>query len=334
MIRLFRFALYLVSFLLAPSAWSQDNGIKRLDPRLDALVPANSRLETIAEGFAWLEGPICHRQGSYLLFTDIPDNAVHKWQAGEGSSLFLEPCGYTGEKPFAGREPGANGLTLDSNGRLVLCQHGDRSIARLEDDGQFIVLASHYQGKRLNSPNDLVYKSDSSLHFTDPPFGLPENFNDPAKELDFQGLYRLAPDGTLTLLTRELKAPNGIAFSPGERRLYVADVDFDRPAWWVFEVRDDGTLAKGRIFYHVGPWMQDRPGGPDGLKVDRSGNLFAAGPGGVFLFAPDGTLLGIIETGVATSNVAFGEQGQTLFVTASTKVLRIPLATRGQGFMP
>lgn len=303
--------------------------IVRLDPRFDRLVPRDARLEKIADGYSWVEGPIWSREGRFLLFSDIPNNSVFKWKEGEGAKLFLKPSGYTGDTPFTGREPGSNGLAYDNDGRLVLCQHGNRRIVRLEKDGSMTVLADRYQGKRLNSPNDLVFRSNGDLYFTDPPFGLAKAFDDKGKELPYSGVYRLTPSGELTLLTKELKAPNGIAFSPDERTLYVTDVDPDRPAWHAYDVLKDGNIAGGRVFYDAVQWQKPNYGGPDGLKVDYQGNLFAARPGGISVFAPDGTLLGRIETGVATSNCAWGDDGSVLYITASTAVYRIRLNTRG-----
>lgn len=306
--------------------------IMRLDPRFDRLVPRDAVLEKVADGFAWVEGPAWDHKGSYLLFSDIPNNSVFKWQEGAGVSLFLKPSGYTGSAPFEGREPGSNGLTFDSAGRLVLAEHGDRCIARLENEGRKTTLADRYEGKRLNSPNDLVFKLNGDLYFTDPPFGLPKAFEDPQKELDFQGVYRLSADGKLTLLTKEIRAPNGIAFSPDEKTLYVTDVDPNRPAWLAYDVKEDGTITNGRVFFDAMAWKKPNYGGPDGLKVDRKGNLFAARPGGINVFAPDGTLLGSIETGVATSNVAWGDDGSVLYITANTAIYRIRLSTKGVGF--
>jgi gluconolactonase len=305
--------------------------IVRLDPRFDRLVPPTTRLEVVADGFAWTEGPVWDRQGKFLLFSDIPNNAVFKWQQGK-VTLFLKPSGYTGKEPFTGREPGSNGLAFDSEGRLVLCEHGDRRIARLEKDGTMITLADRYQGKRLNSPNDLVFRSSGDLYFTDPPFGLPKTFDDPAKELDFSGVYRLAKNGELTLLTKELKGPNGIAFSPDGKILYVSNSNPDIPVWMAFAVKSDGTIGPGRVFADATPILSLGPGLPDGMKVDRHGNLFAAGPGGIHVFAPDGTRLGSILTGSATGNCAWGEDGSTLFITSGTVVYRVRLATEGAGF--
>jgi len=223
--------------------------IVRLDPRLDQIVPANGALEKVADGFAWVEGPVWNRAGNFLLFSDVPNNRIIKWKAGQETSVFLQPSGYSGAKPFTGREPGSNGLTFDNEGRLVFCEHGDRRISRLEKDGTRTTLVDNYEGKRLNSPNDLVFKSNGDLYFTDPPFGLPKTFDDPKKELPFQGVYRLSRDGKLTLLTTEVMAPNGIAFSPDEKKLYVAQSDPAAPIWRVFDAAPDGSFKSSRVFF-------------------------------------------------------------------------------------
>ncbi len=306
--------------------------IVRLDPRFDRLVPPDAQLEKVVDGFRWVEGPVWNRAIGYLLFSEIPSNSIYRWRESEAATVFLRPSGYTEEKPFKGQEPGSNGLAFDSEGRLVLCEHGDRRIARLEKGGRKTTLADRYRGKRLNSPNDLVFKSNGDLYFPDPPFGLPGKFDDPEKELDWQGVYRLRPDGELTLLTTDLRAPNGIAFSPDEKLLYVSDADPERAVWWVYGVKEDGTLAGGRVFFDGSAWSARGKGVADGMKVDAEGNLFAIGPGGLRVFAPDGTHLGDIETRKAASNVAWGGDGSTLYLTASDAVYRIRLSTRGPGF--
>jgi gluconolactonase len=306
--------------------------IERLDPRLDQLVPREARVERIAEGFDWSEGPVWDRRAGVLLFSDVPRNTVFKWQRGQGVAVFLKPSGYTGSVPRGG-EPGSNGLLMDSRGRLILCQHGDRRVARLEEDGTFKTLADRYDGKRFNSPNDGVFKSNGDLYFTDPPYGLLGLNKDPSKELDFNGVYRISGrDGTVTLLTKEMTFPNGIAFSPDEKTLYVANSDPRKAIWMAFPVKDDGTLGEGRVFADVTPSVASKKGLPDGMKVDRSGNLFATGPGGVLIFAPDGTHLGTFATGEATANCGWGEDGSVLYITADMYLGRIKLTTRGLGF--
>jgi len=303
--------------------------VVRLDPRFDQIVPKDAVLEKVAEGFAWAEGPVWNRAGAFLLFSDVPNNAILKWKAGEGASVFLKPSGYTGKEQFTGREPGSNGLTYDAEGRLVLNQHGDRRVLRIENNGSWTTLADRYEGKRLNSPNDLVFKSNGDLYFTDPPFGLPRTFDDPGKELPFQGVYRLSRDGKLTLLTTEVKAPNGIAFSPDEKKLYVADSA--QALWFAFDVKDDGTISPGKTLFDGTKQSKGRPGVADSLKVDVDGNIFAAAPGGLFVIGPDGTLLGRFDLGTATGNCAWGEDGSTLFITSNSILYRIRLTTKGAG---
>ena len=307
--------------------------IRRLDPRLDAIVPKNARMEKLAEGFEWSEGPVWVRDGGYLLFSDIPNNAVMKWKDGTGIELFLKPAGYTGSAAPSG-EPGSNGLLVDKEGRLVLCEHGDRRVARLEKNGKKTTLADKYNGKRFNSPNDGTFKSNGDLYFTDPPYGLPKQADDPSRELDFCGVYRLSTDGKVTLLTDQMTRPNGIAFSPDEKTLYVAQSDPAAAIWMAYDVKPDGTIdaEHGRVFHDATKLVGKEPGLPDGMKVDVHGNLFATGPGGVWIFAADGTPLGLLATGEATANCGFGDDGSTLYITADMYLLRIKLSTKGLGF--
>jgi gluconolactonase len=296
--------------------------IERLDPRFDTIVAPGAVVERVADGIEWAEGPLWDRRDGSLLFSDVPRNAVFRWREGAGVTKVLAESGYTGTKPFPGREPGSNGLAFDREGRLVMCQHGDRRIARREPDGRVTVLAERYEGKRLNSPNDLVFHSNGDLYFTDPPFGLPKAFDDPGKELPFQGVYRLAADGTLTALLTSLRAPNGIGFAPDEKTLYVSNADRAQPVWMAYPVLGDGTLGPGRQFAEASAWVKDGDGLPDGLEVDAAGNVFAAGPGGVHVFAPDGVRLARIETGVPTGNLAWGEDG-VLYIAADHWLLRL-----------
>lgn len=306
--------------------------VRPLHPHFEALVPPGTVLEKIVDGREWAEGPLWVKDGGYLLFSDVVANRIYRWKAGEGLGVFLDRSGYTGGAAFTGAEPGSNGLALDGQGRLVFARHGERGIARREPDGTVSVLVDRYRGRRLNSPNDLVYRSDGSLYFTDPPFGLPKSYDDPGRELTYQGVYRLDPAGTLTLLTDELRAPNGLAFSPDERTLYVSNADPARLVWMAYPVGPDGSLGAGRVFFDGTTAFAGRRGTADGLKVDRHGNLFAVGPGGVYVFGPDATLLGWIDVGGNVGNVAWGEDGTTLFIAANAAVYRARLATGGAGW--
>ncbi len=313
--------------------------IERLDPRFDALVPTGVRVVVASDGIEWAEGPLWDERRGVLLFSDVPRNTIWRLEPSGALGTFLAPSGYTGSAPFTGREPGSNGLAFDSRGRLLLCQHGDRSIARRHHDGRLEVLADRYRGKRLNSPNDLAIGPRGDLYFTDPPFGLAGTWNDPAKELPFQGVFRLrlggagagAPGaGALDAIVTDLDAPNGIGFSPDRKTLYIRNAVHRRPIWMAYPVLGDGTVGAGRQFAEASAWVAPSEGVPDGLEVDRAGNLFAAGPGGVHVFAPDGARLGRIVTGVPTGNVAFGEDGATLFIAANHRILRLRTTTRGQ----
>ncbi len=303
--------------------------IVRLDPRFNKLVPKDAIIRKVASGFKWSEGPLNLPGQEGVIFSDIPRNTIWKWTPQGGIEVFMRPSGYTGEKDFTGREPGSNGLLRDQQGRLILCQHGDRQLLRIEKDGRKTVLARAHQGKRLNSPNDAVVKSNGDIYFTDPPYGLPKGMDDPDKELDFQGVYRVTPDGALTLLTKEMTRPNGIALSPDEKTLYVANSDPKRAIWKAFPIKADGTLGSGRVFADVTAQVGKQPGLPDGMTVDVDGNLFATGPGGVWVFAPDGTHLGTLQTNVPTANCGWGDDGKTLYITANDQLCRIRLATRG-----
>jgi gluconolactonase len=306
--------------------------IVRKDPRFDKLIPPNAVIEKLTDGLDWCEGPVWVPKGGHVLFSDIPKNIIWMWKEGEGKSVWMTPAGYTGTKRRVG-EPGSNGLTLDSEGRLVMCEHGDRRVTRLEKDEKKTVLADKFEGKRFNSPNDLVYKSNGDLYFTDPPYGLEKNWDDAARELDFCGVYRLSKDGKLTLLTKELTRPNGIAFSPDEKTLYIAVSDPDNAVWMAYEVKADGTLGKGKVFFDSKDWVKEKKKGlPDGMKVDKDGNLFATGPGGLHVFAPDGTLLGTLATGVATANCNWGDDGSVLYIAADKSLCRIKTSTKGKGF--
>lgn len=309
--------------------------VHRLDPRLDAILAPDAKIEVIASGFAWTEGPVWVSKrkgwdGDYLLFSDIPRNSVMKWDPkNAGVTLYAKPSGFTGVVDY-GAEPGSNGLTLDSQGRLILMQHGDRRIARLEKNGGMRTLVDNYNGKRLNSPNDGTYHSSGAFYFTDPPYGLPQHEKDSRRELDHFGVYRLGTDGKLTLLNGEMTRPNGIAFSPDEKTLYVAQSDPAKAVVLAFPVNPDGTLGKSRVFADMNDAAKKGlPGLPDGMKVDEKGNVFASGPGGIYIYGPDAKLLGRIETFERTSNCAWGDDGSTLYMTTDMFVTRIKTKTRG-----
>ncbi|MBI2805633.1 MAG: SMP-30/gluconolactonase/LRE family protein [Planctomycetes bacterium] len=306
-----------------------------LDKRFAQLLPKKAKVETIARGFIWTEGPAWNRAGKFLVFSDIPHNVVHKWQKGK-VSVFVKPSGYTGQKPRGGKpgdEPGSNGLLFDADGRLTLCEHGDRRVTRIDEDGKKTVLADNYMGKKLNSPNDLVYHTNGDLYFTDPPYGLPKGAEDPTREMDYCGVYLRKKDGKLILLTKEMTRPNGIALSPDQKTLYVANSDPNEPVWKSFPVKEDGTLGKSKLFVDGAKWVQaKRPGLPDGMKIDVYGNLWATGPGGVWVFAPDGTVIGNIDTGTNTANVAFGDDGSMLYIAANHDICRVKTLTKGKGF--
>jgi len=305
--------------------------VVREDSRLDALVSQDAPIEVLASGFEWAEGPVWFSDGGYLLFSDIPRNSIHRWSEADGLTLWMQPSGYTGVTDY-GAEPGSNGLTRDPQGRLVLCEHGDRRVSVLTAGGGKLTLADRYQGKRLNSPNDVVFKSDGAMYFTDPPYGLPNRWDDPLRELEYCGVYRLSPTGELSLLTAEMSRPNGLAFSPDEKTLYVANSDPERAIWMAYDVLPDGSLGDGRVFADVTAMYGVLPGLPDGMKVDQHGNLFATGPGGVHVYAPSGELLGRIDPGVSTANCAWGVDGATLFLASDMYVCRIRTKTRGAGW--
>ena len=301
--------------------------VERLDPAVNALLAENATIEKLASGFDWSEGPVW--MGNHLLFSDVPLNTIFKWDSRRGVTIFLQPSGYTGTTPRGG-EPGSNGLTRDKQGRLIICQHGDRRVARL-DRGKFVTVADRFEGKRFNSPNDAVVKSNGDIYFTDPPYGLPRNVNDLTKEIPFQGVYRVTAQGNVTLLTSEVTRPNGIAFSPDEKILYVASSDPAKSIWMAYPVKPDGTLGAGKVLFDATEMRPGKKGLPDGLKVDARGNLWATGPGGVLIISPEGKHLGTLATGEATANCAWGDDGSTLYITADMYLCRIKTKVKGAG---
>ncbi|MCA9064136.1 MAG: SMP-30/gluconolactonase/LRE family protein [Planctomycetaceae bacterium] len=307
--------------------------VDRFDPAVDDLIAADAEIEVLCGGFDWAEGPVWvpeadNRFGGYILFSDIPHNAIIKWQEGVGSSVFMKPAGYTGVVDY-GREPGTNGLALDAAGRLVACEHGDRRISVLTKDGGKMTLADRWEGRRFNSPNDLAIRSNGDIFFTDPIYGLPGHAEDPRREVDFCGVYRIQPDGKVSVQSREISRPNGIAFSPDQKTLYVANSDGRDPVWRAFPVQDDGNLGEPTIFFDSRTDNNIRPGGGDGLKVDQQGNVFATGPGGVLILSSAGKLLGRIVTGERIANVAWGNDGSVLYLTSDMYLCRIQTKTHG-----
>lgn len=298
--------------------------VLRLDPRFDFLVPTGATIEKLAEGYVFTEGPVWIRGESRLLFSDVRANAIHQWTETDGASPFIDPV-FDGDREGL-RSISSNGLTRDREGRLVICEHGNRRISRVEEDGSRTVLVDNYEGSRLNSPNDATFGSDGSLYFTDPPYGLEGLEESPLRELDFNGVYRLRPDGELEVLVRDQTRPNGIALSPDESVLYVANSDENEKVWMAYDLDENGA-SNGRVFYDANDHAE--PGTADGMKVDVAGNLFATGPGGVWVLGWDGVHLGTIMLGEVVANVAWGDDGQTLYMTASTGVYRIRLATGG-----
>jgi gluconolactonase len=310
--------------------------IERLDPSLDSLIAPDAKIEILADGYDWSEGPVWIKDGGFLLFSDVPQNVIHRWKQGEGAKPFLKPSGYTGTVPRGG-EMGSNGLTLDSSGRLVICQHGDRRVARMDapftaPKPTFTTLADKFDGKRFNSPNDVIFHSNGDMYFTDPPYGMEKQFEDPKREIPYQGVYRRDRQGTVTLLTRDMTRPNGLAFSPDEKKLYVAQSDPAAAIWRVFDVTPDGSLGANKVLLDVTPMVKTRTGLPDGMKVAANGTLFASGPGGILVISPEGKHLGTIMTGQATANCAFGDDGSTLYMTADMFLMRVRLKTKGRGF--
>ena len=310
--------------------------IERLHPALDRLIAPDAKIEVLAQGYDWSEGPVWVKNGGFLLFSDVPQNVIVRWKEGEGAREWLKPSGYTGREP-RGAELGSNGLVIDREGHLVICQHGDRRVARMEAPlsapaPRFSTIADRYEGARLNSPNDAAFHRNGDLYFTDPPYGMVKQFEDPAREIPYQGVFRTHRNGSVSLLTRDMTRPNGLGFSPDEKTLYVSQSDPAAPIWRAFAVRPDGSLGASRILFDAHSLSKTRLGLPDGLKVDTEGNLFATGPGGVLILTPEGRHLGTILTEQATGNCAFGDDGRTLYMTADMYVMRVRLKAKGLGF--
>lgn len=303
--------------------------VEKTDPSLSSLIDADVKIEILSEGYDWTEGPLWLEKEKALLFSDIPPNKIFKWTEEKGAELYLTPSGYTGTTPRTG-EPGSNGLLLNKNGQLVMCQHGDRRMAVMEapvsaPQPTFKSLADHYQGKKFNSPNDAVFRSNGDLFFTDPPYGLEKNMDDPAKEIPYQGVYMVNTAGQVKLLVDSITRPNGIALTNNEKTLIVANSDGDKAIWYLFDIADNDSLYNARILYNATAESKKEGGGPDGLKVDKEGNIFSTGPGGVWIFNKDGKVIGKLKIPSACSNVALADNDKTLFITADNYLLRLKM---------
>jgi gluconolactonase len=292
---------------------AQAGNVEIRDPRFRTVVGDGVAIEKIATGFLFTEGPLWHAKESYLLFSDMPGDHLRKWTA-QGVTTFRKPCAQS------------NGLTWDRQGRLIACEHATSQVTRTEADGRSTVIAAHHDGKELNSPNDVVVKSDGGVYFTDPTYGRNEYFGNPRPlPREFRGVYRAAPDGTLTLLADDFGQPNGLCFARDERQLFVNDTE--RKHIRVFDVRADGTLANNRVWAET---TGEGPGAPDGMKIDSAGNIYCCGPGGIHVFDPEGVCLGVIRMPEYTANFCFGDDDlRSLYVTASTSVYRLRIATPG-----
>ncbi len=314
-----------------PAMYKTTGTIIQYDEALSSIIDTATKAEIIAEGYEWSEGPLWIEKHNMLLFSDVPMNTIYKWTEANGAEVYLKPSGYTGTTPSKCKEPGSNGLTIDTDGHLVLCQHGDRAVSLMDAPfdkpaAKFITLVNKYEGKKLNSPNDLVFNKDGELFFTDPPYGLfTQDDTDSAKELKHNGVYKVKKDGTVILLVDSITRPNGLAFLPGEKQLIVACSDPDKPNWYIFDVTGD-TLSNGKLFYSAAEERKTiKHGLPDGFKINKQGIVFATGPGGVYIFNRSGKKLGLIKLDEATSNCALSTDEKTLYVTNDMYVLRIAL---------
>jgi gluconolactonase len=313
-----------------PTMYKTTGTIIQYDEALAAIIDTSTKAEIIAEGYQWSEGPLWIEKHNMLLFSDVPMNTVYKWTEEKGAEVYLKPSGYTGAAPSKCKEPGSNGLTLDTDGHLVLCQHGDRAVSIMDAPfdkpaAKFITLVNKYNNKKLNSPNDLVFNSHGELFFTDPPYGLfTQDDTDSAKELKHNGVYKVKKDGTVILLVDSITRPNGLAFFPGEKQLLIANSDPAKPVWYIYDVVGD-SLINGKIFFDASAHDKNWNGLPDGFKINKQGIVFATGPGGVYIFNKERKKLGVIRLENSTSNCALSQDEKILYVTNDRYVLRIKL---------
>ncbi len=334
-IKVFLFLLSLIACKMKSPANSNQHSyivtgsIERLDPLLDNIIDTSARPEIIAKGFEWSEGPLWIEAHQMLLFSDVPGNTIYKWTEAKGTEVYLQPSGYTGSIARGG-ETGSNGLLLDPEGRLVLCQHGNRQMARMDapldqPKPNFIILTGNYRGKKYNSPNDAAYNTEGDLFFTDPPYGLERQMNDSSKEIPYQGVYRLKKNGEVVLLTSAITRPNGIALMPGEKKLLVANSDPKAANWYQVDVDGSDSATTPAIFHSAATEEKNLKGLPDGFKIDRQGNIFASAPGGIWIFKTDGKLMGKVRLQEAASNVALSTDEKTLYITNDMYVLRLKM---------
>ncbi|MCC4601641.1 SMP-30/gluconolactonase/LRE family protein [Xanthomonas melonis] len=319
-----------------PPRFSAVGQVEAFAPGFGEVIAADARIEKLTEGFIWSEGPTWVRAGGYLLFTDVPENKLYRWSEDAGLSVLLSPSGYTGPELPTLREAGANGLYAEPDGTVLLADSGTRIVARLDPaTRKKTPLATSFEGKRFNSPNDVVRRKDGVVFFTDPPYGLKDLNDSPVKELRFNGVYRLDTDGSVHLLDDSLSFPNGIALSPDQRTLYVANSDPKRPIWMAYALDAQGAVTGKRVFADASDLLaKQAPGLPDGMAVSSDGHVFATGPGGVIVFDPAGQRLGRIATGEAISNCAFGNDGRTLYMTSHAMLARVRVKTLGLEFAP
>lgn len=319
----------LVGFQSYSQKYKSTGEIYILNPRLGELFEQGAKPEIVADGFDWVEGPLWIADQQKLIFSDVPQNMIFEWTEANGIKPYLKPSGYTGEPERSG-ELGSNALLLNSEGELVICQHGDRRVVKMkaslnQPSPDFETIAATYNEKKLNSPNDAAYSKTGELYFTDPPYGLEKNMDDPTKELPFQGVFKVKANGEVQLFSDELSRPNGIAFSPDGKKLYVANSDSLHAIWMEYDVSEKELPARGRVFFDATNFAKTEAGLPDGLKVHPTGYIFATGPGGIFIFSNKGEIMGKIVTGQLTSNCAFNDDYSVLYITADDFLMRIQL---------